>query len=305
MKEHRSVMVMGTIAEVTIYGEDEGKTAEAMKKVFTVFDDVDDSMSVYKKESELSLLNAAAYESPVRVSRGMMELIEKSIAFSRMTDGAFDVTVGPLMEIWGFISARKDLPGDEAVRSALEKVGCKKIVIDKENQTVGFTVPGMWIDLGGIAKGYAVDLAVDELRKEGIENALVNLGGNIYALGSPPGESAWKVGIRDPLKAGNVLKTLRLKNRAAATSGSYERFVRIGEKSYSHIMDPRTGLPAAGVLSVTVTADTAIETDALSTAFFVLGYARSKKLIGRLHNTEAFFVLPGSDDEVVFIRIKG
>ena len=303
VKVNRGIMVMGTIAEVTVYGEDESKIDEAIEEAFTVFEDIDKEMSLYKDESELSRLNATAYENPVRISGTLMRLIEKSVWFSEITGGAFDITVGPLMEIWGFMKERAAFPDHEEVAAALEKVGYKKLLIDTESRTIGFKVSGMWIDLGGIAKGDAVDLAVEELRKKGIQSALVNLGGNMYALGSPPGETAWEVGIRNPLDAEGVVETLRLRNRAVATSGSYEKSIQIGPDIYSHIMDPRTGIPASGVLSVTVTADTALETDALSTAFFVLGYEGSNDLMNALNNVESLFILPDSNGKFALKKI--
>lgn len=303
MKVNRSIMVMGTIAEVTVYGEDESKIDEAIEKVFKVFEDIDKEMSLYKEESELSRLNATAYENPVRISGVLMRLIQKSVWFSEITGGAFDITVGPLMEIWGFMETREALPDDGMVRDALGKAGYKKIVIDEENQTIQFKVPGMRIDLGGIAKGYAIDLAVTELMKGGIENALVNLGGNMYALGSPPGETAWEVGVRDPRDREGIVEILRLKNRAVATSGNYEKFVQIGPDKYSHIMDPRTGVPVSGILSVTVTADTALETDALSTAFFVMGYENAADMRNGPGNVEALFILPDSGGGITMKKL--
>lgn len=289
-KYTRSILTMGTYAEVTIYGQNKKSTEKVFEKVFDAFRAVDKKMSIYKKDSELSRVNREAYKQSIEISDELAYVLKKSIYFSKLSKGDFDVTVAPLMELWGFIQKRKTLPPLAERRRVIEKIGYEKIVLQQNK--IRFAVNGTQIDLGGIAKGYAVDKGVEILKRAGIRNALINLGGNIYALGTPPEKNYWTVGIKNPLQKEKILGTIRLKNQAVATSGSYERFVQIENKTYSHIINPHTGIPVKGVLSVTVIAKSAIETDALSTAFFVMGVHRTFALAKKFKNINFLFVLP-------------
>jgi thiamine biosynthesis lipoprotein len=209
-----------------------------------------------------------------------------------MTGGAFDMTVGPVVELYGLKGGEPALPTGGQLAGALEKVGWEKVLLDRADTTVTLT-GGAQIDLAGIGKGYAVDRSVEILRGRGIRSALVNLGGNIYAIGTPPRREGWTIGIRDPESRDGIVGKLTICEEGVATSGNYENFVVIGEKRYGHIIDPRSGTTVDSVLGVTVISRTAMAADALSTALFVMGPEESARLALKEPTIRAVFALPG------------
>ena len=297
----KQTYVMGTVAWVKIYGLEGRAAAEAAEEALEEMHRIESVMSAWKEESELSRLNAASGGAPRELSDELFDVVDRSFRFSRITGGAFDPTTAPLVDLWGFRGGEPALPGDAALDSALALVGSSRIVLDREEQTIAL-LPGMRLDLGGIAKGYAVDRAAEILRGRGAQSALVNIGGNMYAIGAPPGRDAWTIGIRDPRGGDGVAGTLLLRNEAVATSGDYENFVEIDGRRYGHIIDPRSGRPAAGVLAVTVVARTAIAADALSTGLFVMGPERAPIALAA-ERARALFALPGEGDEVRFLPL--
>ena len=285
--------VMGTVAWVKIHGlaprEAEAAAAEALAELHRV----ESVMSVWKEESELSRLNRAADGLPHRLSEELFDVIGRALDFSRITEGAFDATTGPLVELWGFRGGAPAVPSAAALDSALAVVGSTRIVVDRYDRALTLP-PGMRIDLGGIAKGYAVDRAAAILRSRGASSALVNVGGNMYALGAPPGRGGWTIGIRDPRGGDGIVGSLLLRDEAVATSGNYENFVEIGNRRYGHIIDPRDGRPVDRVLGVTVVAKTAMAADALSTGLFVLGPERAPVALAT-SRARALFALPDGE----------
>lgn len=215
----------------------------------------------------------------------MMALVVDSLKYYRLSDGAFDITISPVVNIWKneikAVQAGKvpvSLPSSSEIDMKLELVGSDKISVDAKTSMVEFKQPGMAIDLGGIAKGYTVDKAVECLKNSGITSAFVNLGGNIYCLGKK-GNRKWRIAVRNPRDFSQILYPLELENQAVATSGDYEQFFILEGKRYSHIIDPRTGYPVDNVnISVTVIADTATAADAMSTTIFVLGKEKGEAL---------------------------
>jgi len=227
--------------------------------------------SKFDENSEISRINKTAGLENVKTSKEVFSLMERSVYYSKISNGAFDITIGPLMEIWGFVKKDKIIPSDYAIEDALKHVGYKNIELDAGELSIRFLDKGVKVDFGGIAKGYAVDRARDILLSAGIKNGLVNLGGNIFALGNAPGKKSWTIGVEDPRNKNKTLKNFELTDKAISTSGNYERFFEIGGKRYSHIINPVTGRPCQGIISVTVVADSAEKADALSTAIFVMG----------------------------------
>ncbi len=290
----KETYVMGTKAEITIYGIDRGKAMEAAGEALHELHRIESVMSTWRVDSEISLLNAESSEKPYRIGRELFSLIESSFHFSEITGGAFDITAGPLVKMWGFQGGEPVLPSRDTIDETLSRVGYRKVILDADSSTV--TLPeGMRLDVAGIAKGYGVDRCVSILKGLGVKRALVNLGGNIYAIGSPPGRKSWTVGVRDPYGGKGTIGSIALKNEAVATSGNYENFVLMGGRRYGHIVDPRTGLTVDSVLSVTVVAPTAVESDALSTGLFVLGVEDGSKAIASLPGVKALFALPSVD----------
>ena len=213
------------------------------------------------------------------VDAELFDFIAEAMRYNRDSAGAFDITVGPLMKAWGFFRGDGRVPSEEEIASARRHVGGAHVTLDPAARTIAFDAAGVEIDLGGIAKGYAVDRVVGLFRRRGVAAALISAGGStIYGLGAPPGRAGWDVEIQDPIESGKTALTVQLKNRALSVSGSSEKSFEAGGVTYSHIMDPRTGWPVQGMLSVAVLAPTGTAGDALDNAFFVLGPNGSRAL---------------------------
>jgi thiamine biosynthesis lipoprotein len=278
---------------IEAYGPDADALPRIVEEGFDEVDRIDRLMSHYKSDSALSRVNREASQHPVAVDPELFDFIAESMRYRRESDGAFDITVGPLMKAWGFFRGEGRVPSGEEFAAARRLVGGGHVKLDPASRTIGFDRPGVELDLGGIAKGYAVDRVVGVLERRQIAAALISAGGStIYALGAPPGRDGWPITIQDPIDSRKIALTLELKDRAVSVAGRSEKSFEAGGVTYSHIMDPRTGMPAQGVLSVVVLARTGTEGDALDDAFFVLGPVRSRAFLNRLHDAEAFFFLP-------------
>ncbi|MFA5143866.1 MAG: FAD:protein FMN transferase [Candidatus Omnitrophota bacterium] len=268
-------LMMGTEVRIQIPvsgAQDELSARQAMDKAFEEISRLEALLSVYSKESEVSRINARKAGEAVKVSGEVFGLIERSIDCSMKTNGAFDITVKPLVDLWGEAGKMEKLPSRASIELALKKVGFRHLLLDKDNSTITFEVDGMALDLGGIAKGYATGRAVAVLKANGIKAALAGSGGDIYCLGMRSENEMWKVGIQHPRDDKKLFAALRLKNQAIDTSGDYEKFFMLGGKKYSHIIDPRTGWPVDnGVVSVTVVSDDPVAADAFATALCVSG----------------------------------
>ncbi len=273
LRLEESLDAMGSTYTVALYGYEGEQMEAAVEAAFNEVRRLDQVLSNYRPESELSQVNRFASQRPVKVTPELFDLLSKCIEYSRESEGTFDITVGPLMKVWGFYKGTGRLPKKEEVARALEKVGYGKIVLDPSARTVRFTQPGVELDPGGIGKGYAVDRMVDVLKGNGITSALITAGGSsIYGLGAPKNEGpGWEVKIRDPKNARKTVATVFLKNESMSTSGSYEKFFEAEGRIYSHIMDPRTGYPAPGMLSVSVVSPATLDSEAWTKPYFILG----------------------------------
>jgi len=269
---------MATEFVLLLYGDNPGRLQWAAEEAFEEVDWLEQQLSVYRETSEVSGINARAASETVTVEPGLFRLLQISKQIWEDTSGAFDITVMPLVRMWGFFHGRGSLPDEKAIAEILPKIGMQHVILDPEQRSVRFNLPAIEIDLGGIGKGYTVDLIVEVLKRNGVKSGFVNAGGStFYALGTPPGGEGWQVGIRDPFDQDKHVKVLTLRDCSLSTSGNYERFFEHEGKVYCHILDPRTGRPVEKTLSATALASTATETDALSTAFFVLGAEGTKK----------------------------
>lgn len=298
---HEEFTVMGTVASIMVEPGRRSELGRYTAIARAVFDEVNQRMSLYRDDSELAGLNRAAGGTPVTVSPGLRDVLLLSKRYSELTGGAFDVTVAPLVRLWGFSGgARPDgVPDAERIRAALALVGSDRLTVDGDRARL--STPGMMIDLGGIAKGYAVDVCVARLLEAGATNFLVNLGGNMRAIGHPRRGDAWRIGVRNPFRRDETIGTLRLESgQAVATSGNYERFIEIDGKRYTHIIDPRTGMPLVGMAGVTVTAPTAGDSDGLSTGLFILGVERGTALVRTQPGAGALFV-PDSQPPTAYV----
>lgn len=306
VRHEASRMSMGCAYAIVAYGHDGGALPGIVEAAFDEVDRMDRLMSHYKPESALSRLNREGAAGPVAVDPELFGLIAESLRYSRESDGAFDITVGPLMKAWGFFRGGGRVPGDDELAAVRSRVGYEHVILDAARKTVRFDRPGVELDLGGIAKGYAVDKAVELLRRRQVAAALVSAGGStVYGLGAPPGKPAWEVAVQDPVDPDTTALTVRLNDRALSVSGSYEKSFEKDGVRYSHIMDPRTGRPVQGVLSVAVLTGDGTAGDALDDVLFVLGVSRSRAYLKRLPGTEAFFFLPSKRSRWMLVRLHG
>ncbi len=299
-------LVMGTYARIVAVADDSETAKQCIQAGMAEIRLVDELMSDFKSDSEIGRANAEAAKHPVQVGESTFEVLRRSVEFSKLTDGAFDVTVGPLVDLFRTAKRTGAAPTQEQIAQAKTKVGFEKLELDEQNRTVRFTVEGMRLDLGAIAKGYAVDKAIDAAKRCGVAGAMIDLGGNIRCFGSPPkGRDHWLIGVQDPNAAvedaggDGILLTLKLTNESIATSGDYQQFALIEGKRYSHILDPHTGWSAEGLSSVTIITDNATDADALSTAVSVMGIQKGLALIEKQPNTEAILITSGPTREII------
>ena len=271
---------MGTRACCTFYTTDPQKAEKAFAAVEREFDRVGKVCSVHDRRSELSRLNREAGKGFFVCSDLMWTVLTEARRAYKASDGAFDITIKPLMDLRGFYRRQDKLPSDAEIAETLERVGMDKVEWDDARHAVHFTVPGMAFDLGGVAKGHALDLAAAAVQKLGIRCGVIDLGGNLYLLPDPPpGKAFYNIGIRSPSGKGDSKTVLELPGSCAvATSGSYERFVELEGKRYGHIVDPATGNAPYLARSATAVAPTAIESDWLSSTVFL----RGEKIVPRL-----------------------
>jgi thiamine biosynthesis lipoprotein len=295
---------MGTRFSIVLYAADEATATRAARAAFARVAVLDGIMSDYRATSELLQLCQKSGGEPVKVSDDLYQVLEKAQEVARISDGAFDVTIGPIVKLWRLSRRTQILPDQQKLAEAMARVGFSHIKLDPQMRTVQLQRPGMSLDLGGIAKGYAADQVLLVLRQHGITSALVAAGGDIAVLGAPPSQRGWKVGIQ-PLGGGKQppSRFLFLKDAAVSTSGDLQQFVVIDGKRYSHIVDPRTGLGLVGRVSVSVVAPNGTLSDPLATAVCVLGRDKGLALIDKLDGTAALFVR-GTDqgEEVVESR---
>lgn len=290
-KATKTDFLLDTYITVTAYGKNGER---AIEKALEEVKKIDEMLSAFNPESEISKINESAYNTPAKVSDECFFLIARAIELSKKTEGDFDITIKPIMDLWGFGKEKQSVPDMDKLKDALPLVDYKNIYLDKEDKTVALKKDKMAIDLGGIAKGYAADCAANVLKNEGIENAYLDFGGNVVTIGEMPQglidriktgkkKRPFVIGIQSPQKErGEIFEKVTAKGEkvSVVTSGGYERYFEEKGEKYHHIIDPKTGKqPETHVLSVTVVAESSETADALSTAFFVSGpdNARGKK----------------------------
>jgi thiamine biosynthesis lipoprotein len=297
-KTERRFLVMGTFARTVIYGEPE-LAAKASDAVRDIFLEVQKTCNIFDSKSELSRLNANAYEKPFKCSPLLWNMFSAARRAYKISGGSFDVSARPLMLVWGFYRKRGDsLPSQAEIDKAKAKVGLNKITFDDKNHTVKFSQAGMSIDMGGIAKGVAVQMATEKIDSLGIKHGVIDLGGNMYCFGLPPyPRKFYIIGVRDPLAENRICARLAMNNQAVATSGNYERYVTINGHHYTHIMNPVTGMPVEDMLSATVVCTDAGKADFLSTSVFINGPLFAERICKCDPDTGIFIVRRKPDDK--------
>jgi thiamine biosynthesis lipoprotein len=283
----KTEVFLGTVCTIKLYDH---ISDENFAKVFNRLKEIEDKMSINKEESELISVNNAAGEEYVKVSEDTFEVIKKGIYFSSLYD-KFDITIGPVVKLWniGFDNAR--IPSDEEIKSKLALVNYKNVLINEDEKKVMLKEKGMMIDLGGIAKGYAADEAVKILKANGVEHAIVNLGGNVMTLGAKPDGKPWTIGIQNPFdNRGDYVGTIKVNSKTVVTSGIYERYIKKDDKVYHHIIDKATGYPVDNnLLSATIITGQSINGDGLSKVFG-LGVEKGMEFVKSLKEVEAIFI---------------
>lgn len=301
-------LLMGTTVETTARHADILQCRKAVYLAYREMERIEDRFSSFKQESEISGINRAAGVHPVKVSSETFALIQRAKADAERLDGLVDVSIGPLTELWGISSDSPvtAVPKQEAIDARRKLVGYRNILLDSLNATVFLPVAGSGLDLGGVAKAYAVDRAASLLKREGVNRFIIKAGGDIYVSGRKDDQTDWRVGVQHPREKTRLIARFNLKDSAVSTSGDYERYVIIDGQRYHHIMDPRTGYPATLSRSATVLAPTPEEADALAKYLFVLGY--EKGLANGELAAVPFFIV-ASDGSVhysqAFSRISG
>ena len=287
----RSFPSMGGRATVTLGAAYSKRIESVTVQVRTIFERFERELSTYRPDSTISRLSEKAGVGPITVSDDVYRVLSLGQHYGELSEGAFDITVTPLVRLWGFgrTPARDDLPSEAAVQEQLRLVDYHRLVL--KDQTAFLPAKGMAVDLGGIAKGYAVDRAFEFCRSAGIEDFLIDLSGHIRGYGKPHWGETWQIGVRDPFDRSRILGKVTLRSgMALATSGNYERFVELSGQRYAHIINPRTGYPVTGTAGVTILADDDTTADGLSTSYFVVGLKGAGNLLQKAPSVEVLIV---------------
>jgi thiamine biosynthesis lipoprotein len=295
----RTEAIMGTTVTITVVAPSTEQGEAAIAAGMAEIRRLDAMMSIYKDTSEITRVNLAAGKGPVKVSQEMIEVVENAVKVSKISDGVFDVTIGPLVVLWQMRLKEGTVPTDEEISGVRPLVNYRNILVDRNASTIFLKKKGMIMDLGGM-KGYIADRVAGVMKQRGINNALIALAGDIWALGHREDGKPWRVGVQHPRDKGKTLTVLELSDRYVCTSGDYERYVIREKKRYHHIIDPRTGKPSTGVISVTLIGDRGAFIDPLAKVPFILGAGKGMDLI-RKYGAEALIV----DEQGTVANTKG
>lgn len=278
--------IMGTIFKIELYSDNQQKANLAFKNAFSEIRKCDLILSDYRQDSELSKILEESSSHPVKVSDDFFYITQRSLYFSKITDGAFDITIEPLVRLWGFKEKIFVKPDNKQIEEVKKQIGYQNIMLDNENKTVYLKNPYLKMDFGAIGKGYAIDKAVKVIKEAGIKSAFIDSVSNQYYLGSPPNQKFWQVGIKNPRNLNQVIKYLYLKNKSISTSGDYEQFFIENNTRYSHIINPKTGYPIKDAIASTIITDNSADADALSTSVLLLNDLQTNKIIKLFPKTQ-------------------
>lgn len=286
----RNALLMGSDFEITIVDKNESNANFLLDLAINEISRIEKLISSWDKNSQTSLINLNAGIKPVKVDKELFDLIARALKISDLSQGAFDISYASLDKIWYFDKEMLEMPSKEDIIKSVSKVGYHNIILNKEKQTVFLKIKGMKIGFGAIGKGYAADMAKSILVKNEVKSGIINASGDLTAWGKKPSGKDWMVAIVNPLNKSKIFSWLPIKNKAVVTSGNYERFIKFNDKSYSHIIDPRTGYPSQGILSVTIFTEKAELADALATSVFVLGQEIGMNLINQLKGIDCIII---------------
>ena len=286
----QTLKLMGSHFEITVVVKDSIEANNNIKLAISEITRIEKLISSWDKNSQTSEINRNSGIKPVKVDAELFQLIERAIKISKLTNGAFDISYASLDKVWFFDGTMAKMPSNKVIKKSVEKVGYKNIILNKENSTVFLKLKGMKIGFGAIGKGYAADKAKALLQKKGVVSGIINASGDLNTWGKQPNGKDWLVAIVNPLNKEKVFSWMPVYNSAVVTSGNYEKYVKFNNVLYTHIIDPRTGYPATGVLSVTIFTKTAELADALATSIFVMGVDTGLNFVNQLKGVECIVV---------------
>ncbi|VXA97902.1 FAD:protein FMN transferase [Maribacter litoralis] len=286
----RTLKLMGSRFEITVVGKDQVEANEYIDLAISEISRIEKLISSWDPNSQTSLINKNAGIQPVQVDAELFGLIQRGIGISKLTDGAFDISYASMDNIWKFDGSMTDMPSDDSIKASVAIVGYHNIILDNENHTVFLKLEGMKIGFGAIGKGYAADKAKELLMSKGVVAGIINASGDMNTWGKQANGKDWQVAITNPMDKNKVFALLPVHNGAVVTSGNYEKYVTFNNTRYTHIIDPRSGYPATGIVSVTVFAPKAELADALATSVFVMGKDVGLNRIEQLPKVECVII---------------
>ena len=293
----RSEVLMGTVVEVSLYDSNDEKILDG---VFEKVKDLENTLSINENGTLVDEINEKAGIEPVKVDDDTYNIVKKGIEYAKLSNGLFDISVGPIVKLWNIGLPEAKVPTQEEINEKLPLIGYIDIELNENDKTIFLKRPGMMIDLGGIAKGYTADVISNILTEEGVKSAIINLGGNVFAHGKKPNGSDWKIGIQNPFSdRGDIIGTISTNNKSIVTSGIYERFYEENGVKYHHILSPKTGYPYDNeIAGITIISDKSADGDALSTSVFAMGVEDGMKFVNSIDGIDAIFV---TKDNKVYI----
>nr|WP_232730422.1 FAD:protein FMN transferase [Lacinutrix sp. Bg11-31] len=287
---NKTLILMGSRFDITVVTNSQKQGDLYIDSAISEISRIEKLISSWDKNSQTSLINKNAGIKPVKVNTELFNLIERSLKISKLTEGAFDISYASMDKVWKFDGTMTEMPSEEIIKKSVQKVGYQNIILDKKNQTVFLKLKEMKIGFGAIGKGYAADKAKVLLIEKGVKSGIINASGDLNTWGKQPSGKDWMVAIVNPLNKEKVFSWLPVNNSAVVTSGNYEKYVKFNNVLYSHIIDPRTGYPATGILSVTIFTKTAELADALATSIFVMGKDTGLNFINQLKGVECIII---------------
>ena len=301
VERSRLVTLMGSKFEITLVDKDSLSVEKNIDKSINEIQRIENLISEWKPETQISEVNKNAGIKPVKVDAEVFALTEKAIYFSKLTDGAFDISIVAMDKIWKFDDSMNELPSEESIKNSVKNVGYQNIILDKINSTIFLKNKGMKIGFGSIGKGYAADKTRELMQSFGVKSGIINASGDISAWGNQPDGKPWAIRINNPFKDDKIAAVLYLKENAVTTSGSYEKYAEINGKRFSHIMNPKTGYPSTGLTSVTIIGPNATMANGFSTSIMVLGKKEGLKLIKKFPEYQ-YLIIEDSGKIVKYLK---
>ncbi|WP_300382553.1 FAD:protein FMN transferase [Clostridium sp.] len=285
----RSDLLMGTVIKVTMY---DSTDESILDDIFNKIKDIESKLSINENGTLLDKINTSAGIEPIKVDDDTYEVIKSGLEYSEVSNGLFDITIGPLVKLWSIGLPEQKLPTKEEIDSKLPLINYNDIILDDANKTVSLKRSGMILDLGGIAKGFTADIISELLTARGVKSAIIDLGGNIFAHGNKNKDDLWKIGIQNPLsERGGIIGSIKVQDKSIVTSGIYERYFEENGIRYHHILNPKTGYPYENnIAGITIVSDKSIDGDALSTSVFAMGLEHGLDFINSRNGIDAIFV---------------